>query len=160
MHEPPVSILVRAAETRDAEAILRVGEAAFAGVRSVYRPKVSTVAGLATSMPTLERWVAESAGEIVGTVRHAVAGDVVRVVGLAVSPAWHRQGVARALVRALSDRGRHHGCRALALYTIVQTGNVPVFERLGFRQVSEEPDQHSVSVSGEPLTEAYMERDV
>jgi len=160
MNEQSIPILVRPAEDRDAEAVRRLGEAAFAANRSTYRPKPSTVAALTVSVPTLQRLVAEHAGELVGSVRHGVSGDVLRVIGLAVSPPWHRRGVARSLLQALADIGRQRGRRALALYTIVQTGNVPVFERLGFRTVSEGPDEHSISVTGDLLTEAYMERSV
>ena len=52
------------------------------------------------------------------------------------------------------------GCRALELYTVTKTGNVSVFERLGFRVVSEQPDSYTVSADGGPLMEAYMEREV
>ena len=156
----PIAILVRAAEDGDAEQVRLVGEATFAAVRSIHHPKPSTVATLAATTPTLPRLVAEQAGQVVGSVRYAVSDDVVRVIGLAVFPPLHRRGIARRILEALSEVGRRHSCRASALYTIVQTGNVPVFERLGFRTVSEAPDDHSISVSGAPLTEAYMERAV
>ena len=55
---------------------------------------------------------------------------------------------------------KDRGCRAVALYTVAQTGNVPIFERLGFQLVSEQPDTYSMSINGEPLTEAYLEREV
>jgi hypothetical protein len=45
----------------------------------------------------------------------------------------------------------------LSLYTIVETGNVQIFERLGFRVVSTEPACGFEPVSAAEITEAYME---
>jgi len=155
-----MATLVRMAKPRDAEAARRVGDEAFATVRSVYHPNSAAYANLSAVAPTLERLVAEDDGQVVGTVRFGVSGDCLRVIGLAVLPQFQRRGVARALVHELARVAKAKGCRALALYTVTQTGNVPVFERLGFSLISEGPDEYSDSVTGEPLTEAYMERSV
>lgn len=152
--------LVRLATADDAEAVRRVGEAAFADHRGIYQPNDAAVANLATLAPALERLVAESSNAIVGTVRFGRAGGVMRVIGLAVHPRWRLRGVARALIDAVHGIARIHQCRVLSLYTVVQTGNVPIFRSLGFYVVAEEPDEYSVSVTGEPLMEARMERSV
>jgi ribosomal protein S18 acetylase RimI-like enzyme len=151
---------VRMATPTDAAATLHVEEEAFATVRSLYRPNDAARANLSAIAPALERLVAEVDGRVVGTVRFGVFGDRLRVIGLAVVPTFRRCGVARALVEELTRVGKLKGCRALALYTVTKTGNVSVFERLGFRVVSEQPDAYSVSTDGGPLTEAYMEREV
>jgi predicted N-acetyltransferase YhbS len=151
---------IRMATPTDADAAGRVEEEAFATVRSIYRPNAAAHANRFAIAPTLERLVAEVDGRIVGTVRFGVFGDRLRVIGLAVLPELRRRGVARALVEELARVAKLKGCRALGLYTVTKTGNVPVFERLGFRVVSEQPDVYSVSPDGGPLTEAYMEREV
>jgi predicted N-acetyltransferase YhbS len=151
---------IRMATPTDAAAAERVEEEAFATVRSIYRPNAAAHANRFAIAPTLERLVAEVDGRIVGTVRFGVFGDRLRVIGLAVLPELRRRGVARALVEELARVAKLKGCRALGLYTVTKTGNVPVFERLGFRVVSEQPDVYSVSPDGGPLTEAYMEREV
>jgi predicted N-acetyltransferase YhbS len=155
-----MAIVVRMANTEDADAVRRVGEEAFAEVRSIYRPNPAAVANLAALTPALERLVAEDMGQVIGTVRFGVFGDLLRVIGLAVLPQWRRRGAARNLLETLAIIARQRNCRALALYTVTKTGNVPIFERLGFSLISERPDEYSVSVTGEPLLEAYMERSV
>ena len=153
-----MSVFVRMARPEDAEAARRVADDAFASLRSVYRPAPAALANLSAMSPALERLVAEEDGIVVGTTRFTVLGDCMRVIGLAVAEPRRRRGVARALVDELARIAGDRGCRALALYTITKTGNVPVFERLGFRLVSERADGYAASVDGEPLVEAYMER--
>jgi ribosomal protein S18 acetylase RimI-like enzyme len=153
-------IVVRSAHSGDGEAAQRVFDAAFASVRRIYRPNPEMIAQVETVVPPLERLVAEHDGELVGTVRFRVDGDRLRMIGLSVAPASQRRGIARALVERLSEIAIERSCQALALFTIKQTGNVAVFERLGFEVVSEEPDTWSISVDGSELTEAYLERPV
>jgi hypothetical protein len=43
-------------------------------------------------------------------------------------------------------------------HTIRQTGNVPIFERMGFAIIHEEPARDLVSARGESLVEVYLER--
>lgn len=155
--EFPMPVVVRIAGVNDVETTRRVTDEAFASVRSIYLPNALARAHLTTLAPTLERLVAESDGQIVGTVRFGIDEGCLRIVALAVLPAYRRQGVARALLVALLSFAQDQGCRALSLHTVVQTGNVPMFQRLGFRLLSERPDDYSVSPSGDPVTEAYME---
>jgi len=155
-----MAISVRLARPEDENALQRVGEEAFAAVRRLYRPGPAALENLSKIAPVLERLVADDNGQVVGTVRYGTFNDCLRVIGLGVVPQFQRRGIARALVEELARLAKEKGCRALALYTITKTGNVPVFERLGFHVVSECPDEYFVSADGEPLTEAYMERSV
>ena len=151
-------IVVRPAHSGDGEAAQRVFDAAFASVRRIYRPNPEMIAQVDALVPPLERLVAEHDGEVVGTVRFRVDGEHLRVIGLAVVPASQRQGIARALVERLAEIAVERSCRLLALFTIKQTGNVAVFERLGFSTISEERDTWSISVDGGELIEVYLER--
>ncbi len=153
-----MTILVRFAKTEDGEAAGRVSDEAFAAVRRIYHPSPAAHTNLLAITPALERLVAEDGGQIVGTVRFGIFDACLRVIGLAVLPQFQRRGVARALIAELARLARDEGCRALALYTVTKTGNVAVFERLGFDVVSERPGHYSISADGEPLTEAYMEQ--
>jgi predicted N-acetyltransferase YhbS len=153
-------MLIRSAIPADADAVRRLGEDAFAETRRIYRPSAAALSD-ATATQMLDRLVvAEETGRLIGTVRYRVDGCRLRVIGLAVLPEQRRRHVARDLIEALIPIAREHGCRTLALYTVTKTGNVPIFERLGFRVISESPDDYSVSVTGEPLVAAYMERSI
>ena len=149
-------IAIRSAHEADAAAIQRIVDAAFAPLRQIYRPSPAQIANVATL--TLERLVACEGEQLVGTVRFTVEGERLRVIGLAVDPSVQRRGVARALVEQLVAIALARGCATLALHTIAQTGNVPVFQRLGFAIVREQPDPDSTSVVGDVLIDTYMER--
>jgi ribosomal protein S18 acetylase RimI-like enzyme len=155
-----MTLVVRTATKEDEAAAQRIADEAFETVRSVYRPSPAATTNLAAISPELERLVAEDGERIVGTVRFHVLDGRLRVMALAVLPQCRRRGVARALVDRLMVIAEERDCRALTLYAVTQTGNVPIFERLGFTLISEQQDTYSISTSGEPLTEAYMERGV
>lgn len=148
-------ILVRDARPDDAAAVQRVQDEAFVALRRIYRPSEQAIAH-ARALP-LARLVALDADRVVGTVQHRVDGDRLRIVSLAVAPDAQRRGVARVLVERLAEIALRRECRALALFTIEQTGNVAVFERLGFAVVSRRPETWSISVRGDALVEVYME---
>src|SRR5262245_27906873 len=132
-----MAISVRFATAADEAAAGCVGGEAFATVRRIYRPNPAALANLSAIVPAPERLVAEDGGQIVGTVRFGVFDGCLRVVGLAVLPRSQRRGVARALIEELARLARDKRCRALALYTVTKTGNVTIFNRLGFQVISE-----------------------
>jgi ribosomal protein S18 acetylase RimI-like enzyme len=151
-------IVVREVRPSDEAEVQRVFDEAFAPVRRIYRPSEEMIAAVGKS--ELERLVAVEDERVVGTVRFGTGDDRLRVIGLAVAPSHQRRGIARALIDRLSEIAILRDLRVLALFTIEQTGNALVFERLGFEVISEQPDTSSISVGGDDLIELYMERPV
>ena len=151
-------IVVRVARVSDTDTAHQVSDAAFGRVREIYRPSPEMIVEAAKLESALIRLVAIDGDCMVGTVRYRIDGDRLRLLGLAVSPACQRRGIARALVEHLAVIASEHRCVALALYTVKQTGNVPVFHRLGFLDMWERPDAFSISMGVTDLTEVYMER--
>ena len=147
--------VVREATEADNTAIAEVCRLATEDLRTVYRPGPS-LSEQAIGKP-MSRLVADIGGTIVGTVRYCLDSDRLHIIGLMVHPCHQRKGVARRLVESLAEIGRASGAGRLSLFTVKETGNIPVFENLGFRVVRETAAADLVSVSGEPLTEAYME---
>lgn len=137
------ALIVRDAAAGDE--LAAVTASAIATLRQTYRPTDAAVARAAARQS--RRLVALERGEIVGTLEY----DAGHVVGLFVHEAHRRCGVARALLDAL-------GPRALSLFTIRETGNVPIFERLGFAVVREQLATDYVSDVHTALHEVYMKR--
>lgn len=128
-------IVVRPAQRGDEPAIAEVSASALATLREVYRPSPAAIArrhGLAL----LPRLVALVDEQLVGTVEYALGEDRLHLMGLFVAASHRQTGVARALVEELAKLAEN---RRLSLNTIRETGNVPIFERLGFAVVSEAP---------------------
>jgi GNAT superfamily N-acetyltransferase len=128
-------IVVRPAQRGDEPAIEEVSASALETLRLVYRP---TPAALTRKreLAVLPRLVALVDDQVVGTVEYALGDDRLHLMGLFVAAAHRQTGVARALVEQLAKLADR---RPLSLNTIRETGNVPIFERLGFAIVSEAP---------------------
>jgi GNAT superfamily N-acetyltransferase len=129
----------------DAEAVAQVSASATATLRQTYRPNARALANKARISRELKRLVAVLDGRVIGTTQYFTEPGCLRILGLGVLSDSRQRGAARALVEALQEIARRQGLRGLAAHTIRETGNVPVFERLGFHIVSEEPDDYSES---------------
>jgi GNAT superfamily N-acetyltransferase len=125
-------------------------------LRKVYRPTDKALRKRSTLIPALQRLVAEIDERVVGVVQYRIAGTRLSLLGLGVDPAARRRGVAAALVRHLECIARDRGCTTMALHTVRETENVPIFERLGFAVASEEPTDLFVSERFSELIEVVM----
>jgi GNAT superfamily N-acetyltransferase len=148
------AIWIRDANDLDAPHIEEVARSAVATLRRTYWQKPDAER---PALPARARVVAILDHQIVGTVEHFRDGDRIHLIGLFVHETKRRHGVARALVAELIRRARAAGAQRLSLYTIRETGNVEVFERLGFRVVDERVDPYTESDRHVRLLEAYME---
>ncbi len=153
-------IQVREASATEQSEAASVSYQAFATTRNIYKIKPDVVAATNANHDTLTRLVAVDDGNIVGTVKYRINRRRLHIIGLGVLPDKRRQGVARCLIDELFRLAASHDCSVMSLFTIKQTGNVAVFERLGFSAVREEFDTLAVSWTGGPLIDVYMERPI
>ena len=94
-----------------------------------------------------ELWVAELAGEVVGTVTIALPGSPWREIGaddegefrmLAVAPTARRRGVGDSLMQLVLDRFQSLGMTAVVLSSLAEmTAAHRIYERAGFVRVPE-----------------------
>ncbi|WP_232105544.1 GNAT family N-acetyltransferase [Gimesia panareensis] len=135
-----------------------ISEAAFAPLRSIYRPTGAAIARQAERAQMGTRLVAESEGTLAATVQYDQHADHVHVIGLAVHPDYQRRGIAGCLLEEICQRAILLAQPAVVLDTIKETGNVPLFEKLGFRVTHEEVATWCVSETYPVLHEVKMER--
>jgi GNAT superfamily N-acetyltransferase len=102
--------------------------------------------------------VAECEAGIVGTLQYQEREESLHVKGVAVRTDWRRRGVARKLMEFVAAEARGRGSGRMTLYTVKQTGNVAVFERLGFCAVREEEDAKVKLIGGGVAVDVLMER--
>ena len=153
-----MQILVRALTIDDKTGIQEVANSSLKDLRKIYRPEPETIVHSLNPLAERSRLVALIDGQIIGTTEYVLKSPCVHVIGLGVLPEFRHRGVARHLLQHMEHIARQHSFSKLSLCTVCQTGNVPIFERLGFTVIKLYPDQRSESVTGEPLTEAYMEK--
>lgn len=150
-------LLIRPATAEDLAAAEEIAARAAAEMRHIYRPHADFVIPVRAGSVQL---VAELEGSIVGTVTYAATEDRLHLRRLAVDVAFRRQGVTRAMVEHAVEVTRELNLRALSLYTIEQTGNVQIFERLGFRRIDTVSVDWAESMCGEELSEVFMEKGI
>jgi len=153
-------ITIRPSLPEDSDDIRRVSESAIATLRETYRPNQKALANRKRLSTQLSRLVALVDGKIAGTTQFYVDGEALRIIGLLVHSDYRRQGVARSLVQGMADIARKEGCRFLATRTVKETGNVPVFQRLGFDVLTERPDEYSESDKYRELTEVDFQMNI
>lgn len=160
MQQPPPQITIRTTTAADVDDAAEVFHAAFAPLRSIYRPAGEVAARQAERAREGIRLVAEVDRQVVGTVQFDSHEEHVHVIGLAVHPAFQRLGIARRLIDWIVARAPAFGHNVVVLDTIKETGNVPLFEKLGFRVFAESITSCFESDTYPELHEVKMERHV
>jgi predicted N-acetyltransferase YhbS len=158
MQRPSPQITIRRATTIDVDDVAAVFDAAFAPLRSIYRPTGQVAARQAERAKEGIRLVAEVDRQVVGTVQFDSHKEHVHVIGLAVHPAFQRMGIARGLIDWIVAHAPNLGHNVVVLDTIKETGNVPLFEKLGFRVFDESITASFESDTYPELHEVKMER--
>ncbi len=152
--------VVREAIDSDAQELKRVSESAIATLRETYRPMAEAIVHRQSFAAALTQLVAVVDGRVRGSVEYRVEADRVHFLSLFVHGDCRRQGVGTRLIAALEGVGRRLGLRCLSAFTVTQTGNPEIFQRMGFEIVSEEPAILYESDRFESLTEVYLERSI
>ncbi len=153
---PPITI--RKATVDEADVVAAVFEAAFAPLRSIYRPKADIASRQAERAKEGIRIVAELDGRVVATVQFDSHKEHVHVIGLAVHPHFQRMGIARRLIDWITVQAPTLGHNVVVLDTIKETGNVALFEKMGFRVFHEGISRCFESDRYPLLHEVKMER--
>lgn len=151
-------IITRPAAPNDMPQIQAVTNAAFATVRDVYRPNPDATPTSENADLDPKTIVALVDDKIVGAVCVYQDAAALNVSQLAVDPKCRRQGVARKLLQSVYDAGKQSGATELRLNTIRETGNVAIFERLGFTVCATAPATWCSSDRFPKLTEVTMTR--
>ena len=152
-------ITVRDAAAADRAAIVELERLATEDLRKVYRPTAVALQQRAALDPQLRHLVAVVTGLLVGIVHYKIEDDQLSFLGLAVHPGFRRRGIAAALVAELEAICRRNDCRALTLWTVRETGNVEIFQRLGFAAEFEEPSRLFESDTFPSLSEVFMRKE-
>ncbi|MFD2111221.1 GNAT family N-acetyltransferase [Thiorhodococcus fuscus] len=149
-----MDISVREMLKEEASARLELLEAATQDLRRTYQPRAS---GGRCAVEATGVLVALNGSALVGTAEYIQKEHHVYLQGIAVHSRYRGQGVCRALVLAAGEIAKRNGLPTLVLCAIEETGNVAIFEKLGFEISSRAIAQNHVSPSGGPVTQVEME---
>lgn len=150
-------IKIREQINQDEEAVKFIISTATDEIRAIYRPIKTKTQNKTEKQINI---VAIIKHNIVGTAEFFIYENKVLIQGLAVSPVYRRQGVAREIIEYVTQRTQKEGIAELTLRTIKETGNANAFIRMGFTVVSEEKSETYENIQGEPVTLVNMSKRV
>jgi GNAT superfamily N-acetyltransferase len=126
------TITVRTANPEDEPDIAEVNRLVTADLRKVYRPTPRANA-----------------------LRSSIDSELVRL-----HPDFRRRWVATALIQTLEQIARETSSKIIRLHTVRESGNVTIFERLGFAIESQDPTSLCESDLHSTLHEVAMSKEV
>jgi len=150
-------IEVREAEPQHRPETARLARRVNEGIRKVYQIQ-SDLGWRKSGSAERIQLVATLGDAVVGAASLAHRGERTHLLGLYVDPDYKGFGVAGRLVEAVTRLARQRGAKCLTLATLRETGNVPLFERLGFEVVEEHETRIVQGAAGAAMREACMER--
>ena len=151
-----MEVVIRPATQDDQSGLRAVASAGTRSLRRVYRPTPER-AGRRSSQG--RSWlVAVQESRVVGAGSYTPLRESLHIRDLAVLPAWRRRGIARQLVEHIWRIAVAEGLPRVTLDTIQATGNVAIFEHLGFAVTEEVRTEDFVGVAGSPMISVSMAR--
>ena len=152
-------VTVREAQDADEREFEEVWATAMATLRETYRMTPGFLDQW-TPPSDLTRVVALVDGRVVGVVQYYIEEDRLHIMRFGVHPDLRGQGIGRAIIGYLDGIARDKGLRCLSVYTVKETGNVPIYQHLGFHVIREEEAKWAESDRFDTLTDVYSERPI
>ena len=127
-------LVIRQFQSKDTEALVDIFSGAFGDMREESLELIhfnTTTAGLIL-------WVAEQAGEVVGTVTTRKEGEVQWITAFAVAPNMQGQGIGTSLLNWVKDIALRGGEKTILLDVEVENDQaLAVYEKAGFMKSSQ-----------------------
>ncbi len=81
----------------------------------------------------------------------------IHIIAIAVLKSHRKQGLCKALIDFIKKEAKGKNIDIISLYTVEETGNVQVFNKLGFKVITREKTELFESDVYDELNEVYME---
>jgi len=153
-----MNILVREYTQNDLVEAKIVSDDAHAVLRKFYHP-TAQAKKIGSDTP-YKRIVAVADNKIVGVATYEVEGDFLYFGSLGVLTAYRKMGIAKKIISHIEEAAQSMGFSKIQCATMEKTGNVSIFEKIGFKKSSREITGKFESVDGEPIVEVYLEKSV
>lgn len=111
-------------------------------------------------MPRFTYVVAIFRQTIVGTAAYFLTKKKIHISQWATHPQWQRRGIATQLVDHLEEIAIQAKVSLMTLWTVEESGNVPIFERLGFKSVEKKVSDIFQSTKGDLIHEVLMVKSI
>ncbi len=144
----------------DTEPVNLIVAACTRELRMIYAPRPNLVNVFQSQVHPVRIVAVDADNMIIGVAEYMGRDSALYVQGIAVAPKHRRRGVATGLLAHCASLAVHAGLPALEIATIKETGNVGIFNRLGFVVIDERVSERFWSHDEQPVTEITLRRGV
>ena len=148
-------IQIRDAIECDQEARLRMLNKATKELRKIYLPKEVKTPGSHNATKAIVAFVEK---KVLGTAEYSAIDKHVYIQGVAVDYQYQGRGVCACLLDAIETFAREERFEKLTLRVIEETGNVAIFEKLGFKVRKRVTSASYETPKGEAVIEVELEK--
>lgn len=150
-------IVIKKVINYDVSKLEKIVESTSNTLRKTYKPKGEVFGNKPSDFNEDEFVVAEAGEEIIGSVRIKRVDDRLHLIALGIIEEFRNKGICYSIIRYVLNIAKEDDLRCLSLYTIRETGNVEIFEKMGFSVVFEEITHDFTSDIYQDLHEVYLE---
>jgi predicted N-acetyltransferase YhbS len=135
------SVVVRAARADEADALVAMINAAYRKTEGHVFPGTTRTEREDVTRRLPDLTVAEADGSLAGCIHVTLSPPEAHFGLLAVDVARHGQGIGSRLIAHAERMAREAGCERMRIEAVKEGGQVPYYERRGYRVMAEHPGQ-------------------
>ena len=98
--------------------------------------------------------------KVIGTIYYKAENSILQLYGLSIHEDFRRQGYAREIMNYLINFAKDQKLTAIRFNTMQITGNVQIFQHIGFSVINEKPSVLCEGLNGEPIVDVQMEKQI
>jgi N-acetylglutamate synthase-like GNAT family acetyltransferase len=130
-------------------------------LRAIYTPIPSENNSAAPSeFPFTSIVALNDANVVVGTADYMINTPSVFIQGIAVATTYRCRGVARTMLNHIEMLAAKSRLSSLQIKTIQETGNVGIFQRMGFHVIGAQKSERFIGTNGQVVNEITLQCDV
>ncbi|MDP2572600.1 GNAT family N-acetyltransferase [Vibrio penaeicida] len=130
----------------------------FQALRNVYSPRQTAHPIQTIRTDNHQAFGALILGTLVGSLEAQFDGHSVSIQSVAVDDQYRKQGLAGKMIKAVM--GSYASAQRVSLWCVEQTGNVSIFEKIGFKVTQRIESDILILTDGSPAIEVQMTIDV
>ncbi|WP_104400866.1 GNAT family N-acetyltransferase [Vibrio penaeicida] len=130
----------------------------FQALRNVYKPRQITYQSQKNRIGNRQAFGGYVQGTLAGSLEAQFDGHTVSIQSVAVDHQYRKQGLAGKMIKGVV--GSYASAKRASLWCVEQTGNVSVFEKIGFKVAQRIESDILILTDGSPAIEVQMTIDV
>ncbi|HDY7997780.1 TPA: GNAT family N-acetyltransferase [Vibrio vulnificus] len=140
------------------KSVVELSKSCFDELRQIYRPTESAVGNKHSAKSDWSCFCFHVDQVLVGVVEAKQVGSELQLSSLAVAPSFRQKGIARSLIDFVVTQFKP--INSVSVWCVEQTGNVAIFEALGFNVVQRFDSDLFILADGSKAIEVQLKQKV